>query len=60
MIVIPFGAAMKTYRSVELFSGAGGLALGLEKTGWHHLALIERNEHACATIHHYDEPEMIA
>ncbi len=42
---------MKTYRSVELFSGAGGLALGLEKTGWHHLALIERNEHACATIH---------
>ena len=41
---------MKTLKSVELFSGAGGLALGLEKTGWHHLALVERNEHACATI----------
>jgi DNA (cytosine-5)-methyltransferase 1 len=42
---------MRALKSVELFSGAGGLALGLEKTGWHHLALVERNEHACATIH---------
>jgi DNA (cytosine-5)-methyltransferase 1 len=42
---------MKTFKSVELFSGAGGLALGLESAGWHHLALVERNEHACATIH---------
>lgn len=38
-------------KSVELFTGAGGLALGLEKSGWHHEALIERNEHACSTIH---------
>ena len=38
---------MKEKKSVEL----GGLALGLEKTGWHHEALIERNEHACSTIH---------
>lgn len=37
-------------RSVELFTGAGGLALGLEQTGWRHDALIERNEHACSTI----------
>ena len=36
--------------SVELFTGAGGLALGLEQTGWHHLALVERNTHACNTI----------
>ncbi|MBU1695239.1 MAG: DNA cytosine methyltransferase [Verrucomicrobia bacterium] len=42
---------MKRLKSVELFTGAGGLALGLEKTGWHHEALIERNEHACSTIH---------
>ncbi len=42
---------MKEKKSVELFTGAGGLALGLEKTGWHHEALIERNEHACSTIH---------
>ena len=38
-------------KSVELFTGAGGLALGLEQTGWHHEALIERDEHACSTIH---------
>ena len=37
--------------SIELFTGAGGMALGLEKAGWHHLALVERDEHACSTIH---------
>ncbi|MCF7854205.1 MAG: DNA cytosine methyltransferase [Candidatus Pacebacteria bacterium] len=36
--------------SIELFTGAGGLALGLERSGWHHHALIERNENACATL----------
>jgi DNA (cytosine-5)-methyltransferase 1 len=42
---------MKQFKSVELFTGAGGLALGLEKCGWHHEALIERDENACSTIH---------
>lgn len=37
--------------SIELFTGAGGLALGLEQSGWHHCALVEWNEHACSTIH---------
>lgn len=37
-------------KSVELFTGAGGLALGLEKSGWKHLAMVERNTHACSTI----------
>ena len=41
---------MKQLKSVELFTGAGGLALGLERSGWHHAALIERNAHACSTI----------
>ncbi|MCA9939384.1 MAG: DNA cytosine methyltransferase [Anaerolineales bacterium] len=36
--------------SIELFAGAGGLALGLKKSGWHHLALVEKDEHACSTI----------
>ena len=36
--------------SVELFTEAGGLALGLEQSGWHHTLLIERDEHACSTI----------
>lgn len=41
---------MKHLKSIELFTGAGGLALGLEKSGWHHKALIEKDENACSTI----------
>lgn len=41
---------MKQLQSIELFTGAGGLALGLEEAGWRHAALIERDEHACSTI----------
>ena len=37
-------------RSIELFTGAGGLALGLEKAGCHHEAMFEFNEQACDTI----------
>lgn len=40
----------RNLRSVELFTGAGGLALGLEESGWKHLALVEKNQHACSTI----------
>ena len=40
------------YNSVELFSGAGGLALGLAASGFHHKMLIERNAHACDTLRH--------
>jgi DNA (cytosine-5)-methyltransferase 1 len=41
---------MRRLNSVELFTGAGGLALGLERTGWHHLAVVEWDAHACSTI----------
>ena len=37
-------------QSIELFTGAGGLALGLEMSGCHHKALFEFNEQACDTI----------
>lgn len=36
--------------SIELFTGAGGLALGLEKAGCHHEAMFEFNAQACDTI----------
>ena len=41
---------MSTLRSIELFTGAGGLALGLEKVGCRHLAMVEYNAQACDTI----------
>jgi DNA (cytosine-5)-methyltransferase 1 len=37
-------------RSIELFTGAGGLALGLAGVGFQHLAVVERDEHSCATL----------
>lgn len=36
--------------SVELFSGAGGLALGVAQAGFSHRLLLEYNRHACATL----------
>lgn len=39
-------------RSVELFSGCGGLALGLSRAGFHHDLMVEWNEDAVATVHH--------
>ncbi len=37
-------------RSVELFSGAGGLALGTSMAGFHHEVLVEWNSDACNTL----------
>jgi DNA (cytosine-5)-methyltransferase 1 len=37
-------------RSVELFAGAGGLAIGLEQSGFNPNAIIEFNKDACATL----------
>jgi DNA (cytosine-5)-methyltransferase 1 len=37
-------------KSLELFSGAGGLAKGLELSGFKHSALVENNKHAYATL----------
>lgn len=36
--------------SVELFGGAGGLALGCELAGFHPLAFVERDRWACDTV----------
>jgi len=37
-------------KSVELFTGAGGLALGCGLVGFEHLALIEWDKYACDTV----------
>lgn len=44
---------MKT--SLELFTGAGGLALGLSRASFAHVAVIERDPIACQTIRHNKE-----
>ncbi|GAA4361946.1 DNA cytosine methyltransferase [Angustibacter luteus] len=41
---------MSRYTSVEVCAGAGGQALGLERAGFDHLACVEIDAHACATL----------
>jgi DNA (cytosine-5)-methyltransferase 1 len=36
--------------SVEICAGAGGQALGLERAGFHHVALVEIDANACNTL----------
>ena len=41
---------LRPYTSIELFAGAGGLALGMEKAGFHHVLLNEQDHDACRTL----------
>lgn len=55
MVQSPWNEELQTrpkhpYTSIELFAGAGGLALGMEKAGFQHLALNEIDREACATL----------
>lgn len=40
----------RKYKLVELFAGAGGLALGMEKAGFKSVLLNEFDKHACQTL----------
>lgn len=44
------GAPASGKTSVELFSGAGGLALATHMAGFHHHGLFEWNKDACSTL----------
>lgn len=41
---------MAKFTSIEICAGAGGQALGLERAGFKHLALVENDESACRTL----------
>lgn len=38
------------YKSIEIFAGAGGLAIGMEKAGFENVLLNEIDRHACDTL----------
>ena len=41
---------LRHYTAVELFAGAGGLALGMHKAGFDHVLLNEKDAAACQTL----------
>lgn len=41
---------MKSFTSIEICAGAGGQAIGLEKAGFEHVALVEIEPLACKTL----------
>ncbi|MBL6987467.1 MAG: DNA (cytosine-5-)-methyltransferase [Methylobacter sp.] len=46
-------------KTLEIFSGAGGLAKGLELSGFEHAAFVEFNKHACDSLAENFDPERV-
>lgn len=40
----------KNFTAIELFAGAGGLALGMERAGFEHVGLVESDRYAAETL----------
>ncbi|TSA40064.1 MAG: DNA (cytosine-5-)-methyltransferase [Methylococcaceae bacterium] len=46
-------------KTLEIFSGAGGLAKGLELSGFEHAAFVEFNKYACDSLAENFDPERV-
>ena len=46
-------------KSLEIFSGAGGLAKGLEIAGFQHSAFVEFNKYACSSLYENFDAEKV-
>ena len=46
-------------KTLEIFSGAGGLAKGLELSGFDHAAFVEFNKHACDSLSENFDPKLV-
>lgn len=42
----------RTLKGLEVCAGAGGQALGLERAGFEHVALVDNDPHCCRTLRH--------
>ncbi|MCX7112106.1 MAG: DNA (cytosine-5-)-methyltransferase [Proteobacteria bacterium] len=46
-------------KTLDIFSGAGGLAKGLELSGFEHAAFVEFNKHACDSLYENFNPKRV-
>lgn len=46
-------------KTLEIFSGAGGLAKGLELSGFEHAAFVEFNKYACDSLYENFDPKRV-
>ncbi|MGW0606387.1 DNA cytosine methyltransferase [Streptomyces sp. NPDC002640] len=47
-----WGETMRRFTSVDVCSGAGGLALGLEQAGFDPVLVLDHGQDPCRTLHH--------